>query len=139
MGYLACVVVIAFWPTPVDRDFRGLLYDLTDFFGARGMPWAETYRLIEFAANILFFVPFGALVTWVSGRWWLGIVLGVLVAVTIELVQGVALPDRFSTAQDVLANSLGAALGAGVAILLGLATGLRRRHPAPPDLGSNGA
>jgi glycopeptide antibiotics resistance protein len=123
------VAVIAFWPTPVDRDFRGLLFEITDFFGARGMPWAETYRLIEFVANILFFLPFGALVTWVSGRWWVGIVLGVLVAATIELVQAAALPERFSTLQDVVANSLGAALGAGLAIVIGLVTGLRRRRP----------
>lgn len=143
VGYLLGVALIAFWPTPVDRDFRGLLYDITDFFGAGGMPWADTYRFIEFAANILFFVPFGALVTWVAGRWWLGILLGVLVAGAIELVQAAALPERYSTLQDVLANSLGAALGAGLAILLGLATGLRRRRrrrprPAPetPDLGS---
>jgi VanZ family protein len=128
VAYLLCIAVVAFWPTPVDRDAHDLIEAVSADLRGQGFPWV-TYELIEFSANILFFVPFGALVTWVSGRWWLGILLGVLVAATIEGMQAIALPDRFSTVQDVLANSLGAALGAGVAILLGLVTGLRRRRP----------
>jgi glycopeptide antibiotics resistance protein len=128
VAYLIGVALVAFWPTPVDRDLHEAIKTLAAEMRTWGIRWLR-YDRIEFAANVLFFVPFGALVTWVSGRWWLGILLGVLASATIEIVQGVALPDRFSTLLDVAANSLGAAIGVGLAILVGWATGLRRRRP----------
>lgn len=128
--YLIGVAVVAFWPTPIDRDAHGLIKALAAELRTWGLRFMR-YDRIEFAGNVLFFVPLGALVTWVFGRWWIGILVGVLASATIEIVQGAALPERFSTLQDVAANSLGAAIGVGVAILVGRATGLRRTRTSP--------
>lgn len=69
---------------------------------------------VEFAANIALFVPVGLLVTLVSRRVWLGVVLALVLSAGAELVQEL-LPGRMASPRDVLANTLGAAIGAVIA------------------------
>ena len=81
---------------------------------------------VEFLANVLMFVPFGVLV-WLAlarPRWWVVVLLGLATTVTIELVQS-TMPSRYSTVSDVIANTLGAAVGV---LLVNLAAqqGIRR-------------
>ena len=78
---------------------------------------------IEFVANIALFVPLGFLLSLVVRRPWVGALLGLLLSVSVELVQ-LVIPDRQATIRDVLSNAIGAAIGA----LLAWAIVLRRRR-----------
>lgn len=85
---------------------------------------------IEAPANVLLFIPLGLLLTLLFRRPWIGLVVAVLLSIGAEVVQMV-LPGRLSSLRDIVANALGAALGAAIAWLV-----LRRRrrisrHPSP--------
>jgi glycopeptide antibiotics resistance protein len=105
--YLLAVAVIIF--SPSDDSGAGILDWLADFLGA------PAYAAVEFTANIVMFVPFGVLVRLASVRlrWWMILALGFLTTVTIELTQS-TLPSRYSTVSDVVANTLGTAVGLGL-------------------------
>ncbi len=76
-------------------------------------------------ANIALFVPVALLVAVATGSPFRGVLAGAALSAAIEVVQAIApIIGRACTADDWLANSIGAALGAGVAAL-GLL--LRRR------------
>lgn len=104
--YGLTLVTIALWPTHVDAPASGLLSAIT-----RAVPWL-TYARIEFTANILLFVPFGALAMLLLPRirWWYALAAALLFSTTAELLQMLA-TDRTSSLQDVVANTLGAAIG----------------------------
>ncbi|MCB1297750.1 MAG: VanZ family protein [Microthrixaceae bacterium] len=69
---------------------------------------------VEFGANILMFVPLGLLLTLFFRHPWRGVVLALLLSVGVEVVQFV-IPSRQPSVRDVLANVLGAGLGAFLA------------------------
>lgn len=73
----------------------------------------------EFAANIALFVPLGLLVALLlpRRRWWVALVALVALSLGIEIVQAVALSFRQPSPRDVLANSVGAAIGVGASLL----------------------
>lgn len=110
-AYLLTLAIVAFWPTHVDRDAGPLLEAIT-----RALPWA-TYPRIEFTANVLLFVPFGMLVTVLVRQWQLVLAVGFAASLMIEFVQEVALPGRTASILDVLANTIGIGIGAGLAAL----------------------
>ena len=119
-AYGLALVLIAFWPTPVDQGAGPLLRAVT-----RAFPWL-TYDVIEFTANILLFVPLGALLA-VILRAERPLVLPVILATTL-LVEGgqLLLPERTAALRDVVANTLGGLMGWGIVELR------RRRRPMPP-------
>ncbi|KAA9106488.1 VanZ family protein [Microbacterium rhizomatis] len=80
---------------------------------------------IEFGANILAFVPLGFLLTLLLPRPWQGFLLALGLSVGAELAQ-IVIPSRQASLRDVLANALGAAIGAALAWLIVL----RRRRRA---------
>ncbi|MRJ99912.1 hypothetical protein GEV27_00100 [Aeromicrobium sp. S22] len=118
--YVVALLLIALWPTHVDQNldlasrppttWLVSLFDLTPDQG---------YRIGEFGANILLFVPLGALLIALFPRlgWLWGTVLAGLFSVAIELAQTVARPGRTGSTDDVVANTAGAALGALVVSL----------------------
>jgi glycopeptide antibiotics resistance protein len=65
---------------------------------------------------MLLFVPFGALVAVLSAErlWWVCVVFGLTLSLSIELGQYLFLPQRYATASDILANTSGALLGGGI-------------------------
>lgn len=77
--------------------------------------WA-TFPVLEFAANVVLFLPAGILwVLWTGGRrWWLAAAAGLALSAGIELTQAVALADRVPDVRDLVANTLGALAGAAV-------------------------
>lgn len=113
-GYVAGLAAIVFWPTPVDRGAGRLLRAIT-----RRLPFL-TYDVIEFLANVALFVPFGALVALLIVRGLRLLVLPIALAVTltIEATQGLLLDQRTASVSDVIANTLGAAVGLVVAMII---------------------
>ncbi|MDJ1114480.1 VanZ family protein [Microbacterium dauci] len=113
--YAAALALIAFWPVPVDSGAGPLLALITEVFPPL------THPRVEFAANILLFVPLGVLLSLIDRRATLPIAFAT--TVVIECVQAVALAARTPSLLDVLANLLGAGIGLLVVVAVD-----RHRH-----------
>lgn len=111
--WLTLVGVVVLWPTPVDSAARGLIKASLNWLHAAGVPSFVDYNLVETGANVLMFAPIGGLtaVLLPPAYRWLAVAGAFLLSLAIELVQDMLLPERFASLQDVLANTLGAALG----------------------------
>lgn len=110
--YLLALFAIVLWPTPVDASARGTLDSVLTWLHAMGVPSFVGYDVVEFAANILLFIPLGLLLSFVLRRFWWAVTACVLATCVIELSQGLFLPQRLASGYDILANSLGAVVGA---------------------------
>lgn len=117
-AYVLALVMIAFWPTPVDRPVSGNLASVIDWLHVHGMPRFIGYNQIEFAANIVLFMPFGYIAGIWSRKWWHPFATAFAASFIIELGQEVFLPQRFSSLLDVVANTIGAGLGFALFALL---------------------
>jgi glycopeptide antibiotics resistance protein len=112
----ACLIVmmfIAFWPTPVDAPVHGGLMAWLDALHRAGVPTWFGYAFVESAANVLLFVPLGALIALELPRrfWWVAAVAAAVLSIVIETVQQF-IPDRFASVADVIANTAGGLIGA---------------------------
>ncbi|MFB7843181.1 VanZ family protein [Microbacterium sp. NPDC056052] len=106
LAYGVALALIAFWPQHVDKGMGFFLKTIT-----RYLP-ALTYNRIEFASNILLFVPLGILLAiLLSRRRYLIMPIGVVVSLTIESAQGVFLSGRTSSISDLIANTAGTCVG----------------------------
>lgn len=118
--YLVAAALVAFWPVPVDSGAQGMLHRIE-----RLVPWA-TYGRIEFGANIVFFVPFGWLLSILLDRArYLVLPIGIVTTVSIEAIQGELLAQRTASIYDVLANTTGTCVGMIIAAAI-----LHRREAA---------
>ncbi len=108
--YLAAVAVVTLTPARTHDGSLGVVRTVLAWLAERGVPL--TFELVEAAANVVMFVPFGVLVGLLLGlrRWWAVLLLALATTVTIETVQR-AVPDRVPTVQDVVMNTLGGAVG----------------------------
>ncbi|WP_109209642.1 MULTISPECIES: VanZ family protein [Microbacterium] len=124
--YLALAAVILLSPFRPQR----VVYVIGD--AVRQIPGLGVVRdnWVEFAANILLFVPLGFLLTLVLRHHWWGVVLALAVSALAELAQ-IVLPSRQPSLRDILANVLGAAIGAALAWLLVLRRERKRARSAP--------
>ncbi|PZF11056.1 VanZ family protein [Curtobacterium sp. MCPF17_011] len=129
VAYAVAVVLIGFWGTPVDSRAQPWIDRLIGAAHRHGAPSWFGYPMIESLANVAFFVPLGLLVVLLAGArwWWAGAAAGLLVSATIETGQALFLPARFATVDDVVANTMGAVLGAVLGVVL-LAAAARRRR-----------
>lgn len=124
MVVVLVVARITLWPSPVDSSGRPAVLRALSALHERGVPQWVDYSFVETAANVVMFVPYGALLAVLlpTGRRWLAVVVPALTSVLVEVVQLVALPQRFASGWDVVANTSGAAVGVllvgGVAVLL---------------------
>ncbi|MCT9818986.1 VanZ family protein [Microbacterium sp. W1N] len=112
-AYGAIVVVILVAPISYSQIVNAVAEQLSRWFGLSwfGSGW------IEFAANILMFVPLGFLLALLIRPYWAGVGVALLVSAGAELVQMI-IPSRVASLRDILANVAGAAVGAGLAWLL---------------------
>ncbi|MFV0434118.1 MAG: VanZ family protein [Leucobacter sp.] len=126
----ALVALITLSPTPVDAGHRALVKELLSYLHGHGVPAWFGYNKLEFSANILMFVPVGFFIGLVLPmRYaWIGGLCGMAFSIAVEIAQLVMLPERFASGWDVLANSTGAWIGIGVAVLLRLCVAARDRR-----------
>ncbi|AXE39731.1 VanZ family protein [Acidipropionibacterium virtanenii] len=66
---------------------------------------------LEFTANIVMFVPVGAVAWWWRRSVPRNVVVGLVATVFIETIQGLFLPHRVADPRDVVANTAGALIG----------------------------
>jgi acetyltransferase-like isoleucine patch superfamily enzyme/VanZ family protein len=126
--YLAALACIGFWPTPVDRPMSGFLDDLLSVLHQHALTAGMDYNFVETSANVCLFAPLGVFTALLLPvrRWWLAALIGFPTSAAIEAVQFFALSQRQASLRDVLANTLGALLGATAVRLI------RIRRPARP-------
>ncbi len=111
------LLLVVLWPQHVDRDIVPLIERVHEWFPP------VTHARVEFAANVLLFVPPAALLAaLLRRRRWVVAPLGFAASGLIELAQDALLPGRTADLRDVLANGTGAVLG----LLLALAIDWRR-------------
>ncbi|WP_168186204.1 VanZ family protein [Agromyces badenianii] len=110
--YLIAVGLIVFLPAQEARRVTGLVGWLADVLASLGASREVSAVVVEFLANIALFVPMGVLLAlaFPTLSWWVVLAVGCLATVGIELVQ-LALPTRYSTLSDIIANTTGTALG----------------------------
>ncbi len=109
------LLFIVFWPAG-DMPSSSVRF-LYERFQDLGAPTQLTSDRIEFICNVLLFVPLSLLGSLLRPQWtWSSwVVVGYCATFTIELVQGLVLPGRNATMQDVVANTGGALIGALIA------------------------
>jgi len=78
-----------------------------------------SFDLLEFAANVVYFIPLTVLSTLLFGRsrWWFAVLIAVALSMAIEVGQLMFISARFATLQDVLANTIGSVIGAGIVLV----------------------
>ncbi|NMR20519.1 VanZ family protein [Cellulomonas fimi] len=133
----------------VDTGARGTLAAVYAWLHERGVPEWFGYGLLERVANVALFVPIGLLVGMLArpvvgpvvgplvgrartGRWWWwwAVVGPAAFSAAAELGQLVLRPERFASWGDVVANTVGAALGVVVAGRV-MAPGRSARRASP--------
>jgi glycopeptide antibiotics resistance protein len=116
-GYITVVLAVTLSPAPIDSGFRPAIVELLSIIHSVGVPGWFGYRELESCANVALFVPLAFFVAMLlPGRLaWVTLLVGPLVSIAIELTQAIFLSQRFASAGDVLANSVGTVLGVGLA------------------------
>lgn len=127
IAYLALVAWITLSPLDAPSQF-GILWTLAEFFESHAATDWITFSRLEFAANIVMFVPLGLFLVLLLGRrqWWIAIALGVALTCGIEFAQQF-IANRVSDPRDLVANGIGAVVGTLVALALTAAKARRIR------------
>lgn len=116
--YLVVVALIVFSPAQDAARVTGFVWWAADSLASFGVPRQPAAVALEFTANVVLFAPIGLLARLAFDRVpvWMIIAAGCLGSTVIELVQ-LAIPSRVATVSDVIANTLGVALGAAFAVV----------------------
>lgn len=129
--YLLLLGWLTLGPQPLDAAGGGVLHQVIRFIsGDNTLDWI-TYALVEFTANVVLFIPIGALFALLLGwrRWWLAALLGIALTASIEFAQ-LFLHDRVADPRDLIANSIGAGIGVALVLLVTVWQWRRTRHVA---------
>lgn len=135
--FVLVIGVITLWPGPPDASGQQALRAFLLRGYAHGIPTWITFDRIEFASNIVMFVPIGFFGALVLGRHrWLVVPAAAAASASIETIQAMALPMRDGTARDVASNTAGALIGylmamVVVAVVRRRARRRSRLRPAP--------
>ncbi|CAH0215182.1 MULTISPECIES: VanZ family protein [unclassified Microbacterium] len=111
--YLIGVALIVWLPATMASKVTGIAFRLARYVSEHfGVALGTSYTVFEFLANIALFVPLGLLLVaaWPRSNAWVVLLIGYSASATIELVQTL-LPSRYPTLSDVIANTLGTAIG----------------------------
>ncbi|WP_166789465.1 VanZ family protein [Cryobacterium sp. TMS1-20-1] len=120
IAYGLVVLLATLWPTPLDQGYDASIQKFLGVLHRNGIPDWFGYGKLEFTSNVAMFVPLGFLTALIlpTRVWWLVFVLCPGLSIAIELTQASLLAARFATYSDILANSIGAVLGALIAVIL---------------------
>lgn len=119
------IAVPLFLGAPVDIGLREAAEALTRRLHDAGIMIDIRYGHVEAAANVALFIPLGFLLAGATRRWWVGVLGGFALSAAVESLQFALLASRQASLRDLIANTLGALLGAGLAGIL-LAASRRR-------------
>lgn len=144
VAYAAALAIVLLWPVHVDGEGGLFRFDpILDLLGRFGIPVWASYPIVEFVGNAALFLPLGVLWALATDRWPAILrilsagVLATLISAGAETVQGRLLSDRTMDPRDILANAVGAAIGA-TATVLAVRAVRRRGEPeraTSPDQG----
>ena len=125
--YLGLVAFITLGPQPLDDGSTSLVWRMLGVLARFDATSWITYATLEFWSNVAMFVPVGLFFLLLLGRrrWWLAILLGVLLTCGIEFAQQF-IPSRVSDPRDIAANSVGAFLGVIIALIVTWPAAIRR-------------
>ena len=115
-------------PEPYSPEVGGALASVLELLASRPLTAWITFDLVEFTANVVMFAPLGALVLLWGGRWWAAALLGLAASGAIETIQLLFLDARVADVRDLVANTLGALIGA--LLTAAVRAGTRRSHSA---------
>lgn len=118
-AYLAVIAWVTLGPQPLGEGGLTLLMRLIRRLRQfEGLEWV-TLANVEFAANVVMFIPVGLMFVLLFRRrlWWLAIIFSIMLTGAIETLQ-LFLDDRVSDPRDLLANSLGGAVGVFGALIV---------------------
>ncbi|WP_235350153.1 VanZ family protein [Brevibacterium sp. UCMA 11752] len=119
--YTVFIGFMTLTPYQLDVSPGGPIGRLLQFFADHQVTSWLTYTLVEKLANVAMFVPFGFLLALHMGRrrWWVGAAAGAAFTCLIEGAQVTLLsPTRYGTISDLVTNTLGAVIGAVLALVL---------------------
>lgn len=129
-AYVLALALIGFWRTPVDQKvpttrLRPVVW-MADLFNLTA---AQSYDVVELGANIVLFVPLGALVLLWRRDWsWLhATLIAFATTALIETAQQVLRPERFAAVSDIVANTLGGLIGGLLVVGVRHVMGTRER------------
>lgn len=120
-GYLMVLLYLVLWPQPEAAESG--VRTVTEV--VRGLGFSSVTGLqVEIWLNVLLFVPLGLLgsLLWRRVPWWWWVGAGLVLSGVLELTQLWFLPDGVAMVSDLLANTLGAFMGA-------VAAASQPRHP----------
>lgn len=115
--YLVALALVVFLPSKEASTVTGFVGIIAGWLAALGLPFKEAAVGVEFVSNIVMFVPFGLLATFLwpnRWNWWRMLLLGAVTSTFIELMQ-LLIPGRVTALSDVIANTAGGLIGAAVA------------------------
>jgi len=120
-AYTAFVCMVTLTPRmPGTGSVAILVNSVLRYLHDRGWFVGTEYLDVEFLANIGMFVPLGVLTALLMPRRarWTLLLIGTAFSAFIETYQAQFLPGRYPELRDIVSNSLGFLLGAGVVLLL---------------------
>ena len=128
-GYLAFVAWVTLTPQEYASAHIGIIYRVLDALHRRGYLLTIDDVELEFLANVALFIPVGMFLLLLVGTrfWWVALLASLFLTAFIEAAQR-SIPGRVPDEQDVMANGLGAVIGALVALVLTLPAEWRRRR-----------
>ena len=122
--YLAAVAWITLGPQPLDHSQTLWVVRICDFLQLHlqghlpRLASLITYDNVEFAANVVMFIPVGIFFVVLFGRklWWLSLLICLAMTGFIESIQHV-IPGRVPDVRDLVSNSLGGLIGVIVGLI----------------------
>jgi glycopeptide antibiotics resistance protein len=117
IAYLVALAFVVFLPAREASTVTGFVGVIAGWLSVLGLPADAAGIAVEFIANIVMFVPFGAFVRLLKPTLWNWLPMALLAAASsgaIEVLQ-LLIPGRVSALSDVVANTLGALAGLVVA------------------------
>jgi hypothetical protein len=122
----ALITALTLAPRALVAPARGAFMRLMDAVTSPLLVWIP-YGDAELLLNLILFVPLGATIALLLSRraWPLAILAGVVLSAAVELAQG-SIPGRVPDTQDVLWNTLGAAVGVVIITVPRVIVGIAR-------------